>query len=109
MARINEHYRKLSAGYLFPEIGRRVHAAAKTFSRVPLELAGTTPAPSSPVRMKFANVKASLDSLGPGDLLGGERLGVMLDLERRAVLAQVGLESLATGHDGPSSSGCPPG
>src|SRR5258705_10724861 len=26
MARINEHYRKLSAGYLFPEIGRRVRA-----------------------------------------------------------------------------------
>ncbi len=26
MARINEHYRKLKAGYLFPEIGRRVSA-----------------------------------------------------------------------------------
>jgi LL-diaminopimelate aminotransferase len=26
MARINEHYRKLAAGYLFPEIGRRVKA-----------------------------------------------------------------------------------
>ena len=26
MARINEHYRKLKAGYLFPEIGRRVRA-----------------------------------------------------------------------------------
>ena len=26
MARINEHYRKLPAGYLFPEIGRRVRA-----------------------------------------------------------------------------------
>lgn len=26
MARINEHYRKLAAGYLFPEIGRRVRA-----------------------------------------------------------------------------------
>ena len=24
MARINEHYRKLQAGYLFPEISRRV-------------------------------------------------------------------------------------
>jgi LL-diaminopimelate aminotransferase len=28
MARINDHYRKLSAGYLFPEIGRRVKAFA---------------------------------------------------------------------------------
>ena len=28
MARINAHYRKLSAGYLFPEIGRRVKAFA---------------------------------------------------------------------------------
>jgi LL-diaminopimelate aminotransferase len=28
MARINEHYRKLQAGYLFPEIGRRVTAFA---------------------------------------------------------------------------------
>src|SRR5262249_51915501 len=26
MARVNEHYRKLQAGYLFPEIGRRVRA-----------------------------------------------------------------------------------
>ena len=30
MARINEHYRKLQAGYLFPEIGRRVRAFAET-------------------------------------------------------------------------------
>jgi LL-diaminopimelate aminotransferase len=29
MARINEHYRKLQAGYLFPEIGRRVAAFQK--------------------------------------------------------------------------------
>jgi len=29
MARINEHYRKLQAGYLFPEIGRRVRAFAE--------------------------------------------------------------------------------
>ena len=26
MARINDHYQKLAAGYLFPEIGRRVGA-----------------------------------------------------------------------------------
>lgn len=30
MARINEHYRKLAAGYLFPEIGRRVRTFAET-------------------------------------------------------------------------------
>jgi len=29
MARINEHFRKLQAGYLFPEIGRRVSAFAE--------------------------------------------------------------------------------
>jgi LL-diaminopimelate aminotransferase len=29
MARVNEHYLKLSAGYLFPEIGRRVRAFAE--------------------------------------------------------------------------------
>ena len=29
MARINDHYRKLQAGYLFPEIGRRVAAFQK--------------------------------------------------------------------------------
>ena len=29
MARVNEHYRKLAAGYLFPEIGRRVQAFAE--------------------------------------------------------------------------------
>ena len=26
MAKVNEHYRKLPAGYLFPEIGRRVRS-----------------------------------------------------------------------------------
>ena len=26
MAQINDHYQKLAAGYLFPEIGRRVRA-----------------------------------------------------------------------------------
>jgi LL-diaminopimelate aminotransferase len=30
MARVNENYRKLQAGYLFPEIGRRVQAFART-------------------------------------------------------------------------------
>jgi LL-diaminopimelate aminotransferase len=30
MARVNEHYLKLKAGYLFPEIGRRVKAYAET-------------------------------------------------------------------------------
>ncbi len=29
MARVNEHYLKLKAGYLFPEIGRRVRAFAE--------------------------------------------------------------------------------
>jgi len=29
MARINENYLKLAAGYLFPEIGRRVNEFAK--------------------------------------------------------------------------------
>src|ERR1043166_1042582 len=45
-----------------------VRAATKTFSRVPLEVSGTTP---PRVSRRFANVKASVDSLGPGDLLGG--------------------------------------
>jgi LL-diaminopimelate aminotransferase len=32
MARLNEHYGKLAAGYLFPEIGRRVAAYQKDHS-----------------------------------------------------------------------------
>ena len=32
MARVNEHYLKLKAGYLFPEIGRRVRAFADGFA-----------------------------------------------------------------------------
>jgi len=36
MARINEHYRKLSAGYLFPEIARRVRAFAEANPRAAL-------------------------------------------------------------------------
>ena len=30
MAQINDHYRKLKAGYLFPEIGRRVRSFAES-------------------------------------------------------------------------------
>ena len=33
MAKINENYRKLVAGYLFPEIGRRVRAFADAHRR----------------------------------------------------------------------------
>jgi LL-diaminopimelate aminotransferase len=36
MARINEHYRKLAAGYLFPEIGRRVKAFADAHPDAPI-------------------------------------------------------------------------
>jgi len=36
MARINEHYRNLPAGYLFPEIGRRVRAFQQAHPEAPL-------------------------------------------------------------------------
>jgi LL-diaminopimelate aminotransferase len=36
MARINEHYKKLAAGYLFPEIGRRVAAFAAANPDAPI-------------------------------------------------------------------------
>lgn len=36
MARINDHYRKLAAGYLFPEIGRRVAAFAAAHPDAPI-------------------------------------------------------------------------
>jgi LL-diaminopimelate aminotransferase len=36
MARINDHYRKLAAGYLFPEIGRRVKAFAAAHPEAPI-------------------------------------------------------------------------
>ena len=44
MARINEHYLKLKAGYLFPEIGRRVR------------------------EFKAAHPKADVISMGIGDV-----------------------------------------
>jgi LL-diaminopimelate aminotransferase len=36
MARINEHYRNLAAGYLVPEIGRRVRAFQQAHPEAPL-------------------------------------------------------------------------
>jgi LL-diaminopimelate aminotransferase len=36
MARINEHYQQLSAGYLFPEIGRRVRAYLESHPDTPV-------------------------------------------------------------------------
>ncbi|GIW42183.1 MAG: LL-diaminopimelate aminotransferase [Candidatus Binatia bacterium] len=53
MARINEHYRKLRAGYLFPEIARRVAAFAEKHPRAPILRLGigdvTEPLPAAVV------------------------------------------------------------
>ena len=43
MARINDHYLKLAAGYLFPEIGRRVTAFQKANPQDDRKIDGFTP------------------------------------------------------------------
>jgi len=64
MARINDHYLKLQAGYLFPEIGRRVNAFTEANPDAPVIRCGigdvTEPLP---VAVRDA-IKAAVDELG---------------------------------------------
>lgn len=81
MARINEHYRKLSAGYLFPEIARRSRAfLEKNPGRTLLKLGiGNTTEPLTPA--VIAGLHRGVDKLssrstytGYGDEQGDSRL-----------------------------------
>jgi LL-diaminopimelate aminotransferase len=64
MARINEHYRKLRAGYLFPEIGRRVaaFAAAHPQAHVIRLGIGDVTLPLAPAVV--AALRAAVDEMG---------------------------------------------
>jgi LL-diaminopimelate aminotransferase len=64
MARINEHYRKLRAGYLFPEIGRRVRVfeAAHPDARVIRMGIGDVTLPLAPAIV--AAMRAAVDEMG---------------------------------------------
>jgi LL-diaminopimelate aminotransferase len=64
MARINENYRKLRAGYLFPEIGRRVRAfeAQHPQARVIRLGIGDVTLPLAPALV--AAMRAALDEMG---------------------------------------------
>ncbi len=67
MARINEHYRKLRAGYLFPEIGRRVKAftEAEPRARVIRLGIGDVTLPLAPAIVNA--FRAAVDELGTAD------------------------------------------
>ena len=74
MARINEHYLKLKAGYLFPEIGRRVKAFAAEHSDAKIIRMGigdvTEPLPAACVEAMHKAVddmatRAGLHGYGP--------------------------------------------
>ena len=64
MARINEHYRKLQAGYLFPEIGRRVAAFQRAHpdARVIRLGIGDVTLPLAPAVVQA--MRAAVDELG---------------------------------------------
>lgn len=64
MARINEHYRKLPAGYLFPEIGRRVAAfsAAHPEARIIRLGIGDVTEPLAPAVVDA--MKVAVDEMG---------------------------------------------
>ncbi len=64
MARINEHYRKLRAGYLFPEIGRRVRVfeAAHPDARVIRMGIGDVTLPLAPAIVTA--MRAAVDEMG---------------------------------------------
>jgi LL-diaminopimelate aminotransferase len=71
MARINEHYAKLPAGYLFPEIGRRVRAyqAAHPDARVIRLGIGDVTEPLAPAIV--AAMHAAVDEMGVRETFRG--------------------------------------
>ncbi len=85
MARINEHYKKLSAGYLFPEIGRRMAAFQKDNPGVKVHRLGigNTTEPLTPAVVE--GLKEAVEKLskpetytGYGDEQGEEELRLAL-------------------------------
>ncbi len=65
MATINDNYLKLKAGYLFPEIGRRVKAFAEANPEAPI------------IRLGIGDVtETTTGSLPGGDGEGGGRYGL---------------------------------
>jgi LL-diaminopimelate aminotransferase len=71
MARVNDHYQKLRAGYLFPEIGRRVrdYAAAHPGARIIRMGIGDVTEPLAPAIV--AAMHAAVDDLGRRDTFRG--------------------------------------
>lgn len=69
--RINEHYRKLAAGYLFPEIGRRVTAYLEKNPDAPvIKLGiGDVTEPLAPAIVEA--IKAAADELGQAETFRG--------------------------------------
>jgi len=71
MARINEHYAKLPAGYLFPEIGRRVraYAAAHPDARIIRLGIGDVTEPLAPAIVEAMH--AAVDEMGKRETFHG--------------------------------------
>ncbi len=66
MARVNEHYAKLQAGYLFPEIGRRVRAFVEANGGEVIRLGiGDVTEPLAPVIVDA--LKAAADEMGTAE------------------------------------------
>ena len=71
MARINEHYQKLKAGYLFPEIGRRVRAFASTHPDAKLIRLGIGDVTEPLAPSVTAAMHAAVDELGRRETFRG--------------------------------------
>ncbi len=67
MTRINEHYQKLQAGYLFPEIGRRVAAFAKANPDAPLIRLGIGDVTEPLAPAIVSAMRDAVDELGTPD------------------------------------------
>ncbi len=67
MARINENYRKLRAGYLFPEIGRRVRAYAEANPDAPIIRLGIGDVTEPLVPAVVQALKDAADEMGTAE------------------------------------------
>jgi len=66
MARINENFLKLQAGYLFPEIGRRRRAFQEANPDVKIISMGIGDVTQPLVQAAVEAMKKAVDEIGPG-------------------------------------------
>ncbi len=99
MSRVNEHFQKLKAGYLFPEIGRRVRAFSEEHPDAAIIKLGIGDVTEPLAPAITAAMKAAVDELGARETFRGygpeQGYGFLIDAIRKHDYASRGVDIAA--------------